>query len=91
MADAHDLMRKLNHDDVVTVATVQAGQSLLHRQAELIDGMVHEGFLDNKSALSFFNIIDHDTERLCFLQQKRETIKLKRRRSSETLFKLSKL
>ena len=89
MNEAREILHHINHADVVTVATVEAGQSLLHRQAELIAGMVKEGFLDSKSSEHFFDIIEHDSARLCELKHKRETIQLMRRRSSEALLRLS--
>lgn len=86
---AKDLLNKLDHADVVTVATVQAGQSLLHRQSKLIEEMIQEGFLDSKSAEHFFSVIDHDSCRMYELRDKREAIKIVRRRTDRALLNLA--
>ena len=90
MEEARVILRQINHADVVTIATVQAGQSLLHRQTELISSMVKEGLLDGKSSDEFLNIINHDMTRLNELKEKREMLAILRRRSSMALLNLSK-
>lgn len=85
MADARHILNKLNHMDVITIATIQTGYQLLIRQMKLIEKMVEEGFVDAKMAEVFYGVINHDIERLHVLKHERERLELMKKRAKKTI------